>query len=225
MNMTKQKPNKTNPNRLASGIKLSLLAVACLSTAAVAGGSNQYGQSYAPSANVEHDFARVISVQPIIDFYQVSVPVEQCYPERVPRDRHANYRGKQTRTPEIVGALIGAAVGRKFGSGRGKDVATVAGAVLGGSIGRDVKNSARQRDRRYGNEYDRAYEGGYGGAYGDGRGDYQTVSRCEVTQEYRDEEQIVGYDVSYKYNGHVYQTRMPYDPGEKIKVKVTVQPV
>ena len=204
--------------------QLSLITAVCLSTTAVANGSNHYGRGYEHSSNTEHDYARVVGVQPIIDVYQVSVPVEQCYQERVPRDRHANYRGKQSRTPEIVGALIGAAVGHQFGGGKGKDIATIAGAVLGGSIGRDVKNNARQRDQRYGNDYDQAYEGCYLGA-GGGYGRYETVSRCEVTQEYRNEEQIIGYDVSYKYNGHVYQTRMPYDPGKKIKVKVTVQPV
>ena len=218
------KTTKLKLNKLRNTMRLSLLAAACISTAAVASGSNQYSQGYEHSSNTEHDYARVVGVQPIIDVYQVSVPVEQCYQERVPRDRHANYRGKQSRTHEIVGALIGAAVGHQFGGGKGKDIATIAGAVLGGSIGRDVKNNARQRDQRYGNDSDQAYEGGYLGA-GGGYGRYETVSRCEVTQEYRNEEQIIGYDVSYKYNGHVYQTRMPYDPGKKIKVKVTVQPV
>ena len=218
------KTTKLKINKFRNTLRLSVLAAVCFSTAAVASGSNQYNQDYEHRSNTEHDYARVIGVQPIIDVYQVSVPVEQCYQERVPRDRHANYRGKQSRTPEIAGALIGAAVGHQFGGGRGKDIATVAGAVLGGSIGRDVKNNARQRDQRYGNDYDQAYEGGYLGA-GGGYGRYETVSRCEVTQEYRNEEQIIGYDVSYKYNGHVYQTRMPYDPGKKIKVKVTVQPV
>lgn len=162
----------------------------------------------------DYDYARVVNVEPIFESYQVSEPVEQCYEERVPVQRHAHHSQKQSRTPEILGAIVGAAVGRQFGGGRGKDVATVAGAVLGGSIGRDIKNNSRDRyaSGRYGNEY-------YRGAQ------YQTVSRCDVTQVLRTQEQVVGYDVSYEYQGKIYHTRMADRPGREIRVKVIVQPV
>jgi uncharacterized protein YcfJ len=38
-------------------------------------------------------------------------------------------------------------------------------------------------------------------------------------------EEVVGYDVAYKYRGSVFHTQMADHPGNKIKVKVTVDPV
>ena len=37
-------------------------------------------------------------------------------------------------------------------------------------------------------------------------------------------ERIEGYDVTYEYAGREYVTRMPYDPGERIRVRVDVTP-
>ena len=43
---------------------------------------------------------------------------------------------------------------------------------------------------------------------------------------YRDswEERVDGYDVTYEYAGREYVTRMPYDPGERIRIRVDVTP-
>jgi hypothetical protein len=30
--------------------------------------------------------------------------------------------------------------------------------------------------------------------------------------------------VTYEYQGRTYQTRLPYDPGEKIRIRVAVSP-
>lgn len=35
---------------------------------------------------------------------------------------------------------------------------------------------------------------------------------------------LVGYQVAYRYQGQVYVTRMDYDPGERLRVRVTVRP-
>ena len=193
-------PSPVTARRVASAMLLASLG---LSSAANADHSDRYDTSNG------YDYARVTNVRPIVETYQVSEPVEQCFEERVPVERYAHGGRKESRTPEILGAILGAAVGHQFGGGRGKDVATVAGAVLGGSIGRDIKNDSRRHYR------DDHYQGAR----------YQTVSRCEVTEVYRTEEQIVGYDVSYEYQGTVYHTRMPNDPGRQIRVKVIVQPV
>ena len=191
-------PSSNNARRMVGAA-----LIASLGMASAANARDQYDNRYGG-----YDYADVVNVRPIVESYQVSEPVEQCYEERVPVERYAYSERKQSRTPEILGAIVGAAVGRQFGNGRGKDVATVAGAVLGGSIGRDVKNNPRDpyAHNRYGAQY-------------------QTVSRCEVTQVYRTEEQVVAYDVSYEYQGNVYHTRMDNEPGRKIRVKVIVQPV
>jgi uncharacterized protein YcfJ len=52
----------------------------------------------------------------------------------------------------------------------------------------------------------------------------EVVQRCEVRYEDQYEERIDGYRVTYEYNGREYTTRMPYDPGSKIRVRVAVAP-
>jgi len=81
--------------------------------------------------------------------------------------------------------------------------------VLGASVGRDIKH--QNRNRRYAN--DRHHAG------------YKTVRRCELRDAYTTEEKVVGYDVAYKYRGNVFNTQLDQHPGDKIKVKVTVDPV
>jgi uncharacterized protein YcfJ len=34
----------------------------------------------------------------------------------------------------------------------------------------------------------------------------------------------VGYDVEYRYRGDVYMSRLPYDPGERLRVRMTISP-
>jgi uncharacterized protein YcfJ len=39
-------------------------------------------------------------------------------------------------------------------------------------------------------------------------------------------EQVVdGYDVTYRYRGKQYHLEMPYDPGERIKMRIQFTPV
>jgi uncharacterized protein YcfJ len=52
----------------------------------------------------------------------------------------------------------------------------------------------------------------------------QVVQRCSVRYETEYEERIDGYRVTYQYNGRSYTTRLPYDPGEKMRVRVAVAP-
>lgn len=164
-------------------------------------------KKYRDYSNTTYDHAKVVDVVPVIETFQVNRPVEECWDEQVRRPSHLSGRGHYTRTPEILGGIIGAAIGNQFGSGRGKKVATVAGAVLGASVGRDTKYRNRH--------YDRA----------DRHAGYETVQRCEVRESFTTEERVIGFDVAYKYRGNVFHTRMDQDPGDKIKVRVTVDPV
>lgn len=168
---------------------------------------------YGNYSNSAYDHAKVIDVYPVIESYQVNQPVEQCWDEQVRRGnnyRRDGYKGKRrdSKTPEILGAIIGGAIGNRFGHGDGRKIATVAGAVLGGSVGRDIKHQNRYRNR-----------------HGNAGVAYETVQRCELRDSYVTKERVVAYDVTYKYRGNVFQTQMRDEPGNKIKVKVTVDPV
>jgi len=140
----------------------------------------------------------VLSAQPVYRTIRINEPVEQCWDERVEVPSY----GQESYTPKILGAIVGAAVGNEFGKGRGKDLATVAGAVLGGSIGRDVQANSRRHSSRV------VYE-----------------KRCELVDRYRTEEQLDGYDVTYRYNDQVNTAFTKHDPGPTIKVSVSVVPV
>ena len=142
--------------------------------------------------------ANVVSAQPIYQVVQVNNPVQQCWKEAIP----VHKKSYNSRTPEILGAIVGAGVGRLFGSGRGQDAATVAGAVLGGSIGRDHKN---RKNEQY--------------------SDVRYEERCKVVDNFHTEERLQGYDVSYEYNGRIYNTRTKSDPGTTITVSVNVVPL
>jgi len=152
----------------------------------------------------------------VVETYQVNNPVEKCYNKRVPVHHQAK-RGYNSYTNEVVGGLIGAAIGNqlgKKGGGKARDVATIAGAVLGASVARDQKHY--KRSKRYNSKhYDRHYHST----------SYKSVRHCEVHDSYSTREKIVGYDVAYKYRGNVYHTQTNHHPGDKIRVRVTVDPV
>ena len=47
------------------------------------------------------------------------------------------------------------------------------------------------------------------------------IPPCDKSQT---RERVVGYDVTYEYNGRQFRVRMPYEPGERIAVNVEVRP-
>ena len=149
-------------------------------------------------------YARVIKVQPIIRYVTVKVPVRECWDERRYRSRYRSAypdRGGST----IVGAIIGGVVGHQFGSGHGNDAATVVGTMIGATIGN--RSAYRRHPGTYGAvQYSRP------------------IKRCKTQYREHQEERIDGYDVLYRYNGQRYSTRMPHDPGHKIRVRVDVRP-
>jgi uncharacterized protein YcfJ len=108
----------------------------------------------------------------------------------------------------ILGGIIGAALGNQIGRGDGRRAATVAGAVIGSAIGHDV---GEKRNANSGPVYteSRPYD----------------VQRCEVHDEESFEDRVDGYRVTYEYCGRRQTMVLPYDPGDRVRVRVDVQPV
>lgn len=198
---------------------ISVVVAAVIGVASLPAAANKYhqksrynnGSEYA-SSNALFDYAHVVNVNPVVETYKINKPVEQCWDEHVPvRSRYSESHARsKTKTPEIVGAIIGGLIGNqvgKRGGGKARDVATVAGAVLGGSIGRDTKQVSRR------------HNGGYE------RSRYTIVERCDMQDSYITQEQVVGYDVEYRYRGRLFHTQMADHPGKKIKVEITVNPI
>jgi uncharacterized protein YcfJ len=190
--------------RFVTGVVVSGMALAAQS--AMAGGHQ--GQYRGDSRNFEpgYDYGRVVAVDPLVNRVRVSVPTQDCFDET--RYEEGGYRrttnGKVGAT--LVGGLLGAVVGSQFGHGDGRRVATVAGAALGAAVGNQTATSNRGERGYY--EEPRAYP----------------VQRCQTRYEDRYEERIEGYRVSYVYDGRRYTTQMPYDPGERIRIRVDVRP-
>lgn len=148
----------------------------------------------------DYDYARVVNVEPLRRRVRISEPVRECWDD-VAYESDGPLSSRHVGGT-LLGGLIGGVVGNQIGGGRGRDAARVAGALIGGAIGNNVSHQ-RQRDY-YGNE--------------------RTVERCET--RYRDswDERIDGYRVTYEYAGREYTTRMPYDPGDRVRIRVDVTP-
>lgn len=156
------------------------------------------------SDNAHIDYARVTHVEPVYETVVRSLPKEQCWNERVRHSqRYARHYG-ESATPTLLGALIGGAIGNELGHHkRNKQVGAVVGGILGGSIGRDI---GRNANRHHHDDH------------------YSTVERCKVRYESYEEQALVGYDVTYRYRGNEYNTHTVEHPGEKLRVRVSVQP-
>jgi uncharacterized protein YcfJ len=153
-----------------------------------------------------YETARVVRVEPIVRLVRVSTPRRECWDEDYYVTESAPPRG--TAGGAIAGAIIGGVIGHQFGKGRGKDAATVAGALMGSAIGTD--HAARDNwHRERGRDEHRL----------------RTRTRCDVSHDWREEERVDGYRVTYEFDGERYVTRMNRDPGETIKVWVSVRPV
>ncbi len=184
-------------------IKPKLAALA--SAAMLLGTSAAFAdQDYGTSRNdrAMFDYARVVSSQPIVNYVTVKTPVRECW-EETQYYTVAPYAG-QRAGGTLLGAVIGGVIGHQIGSGRGNDAATVVGSLVGAAIGSDA---ARKRHGQNGSEQHA-----------------RQIERCKTSYREHREERIDGYRVTYRYNGQKYVTEMPYDPGQKIRVRVDVRP-
>lgn len=146
--------------------------------------------------NAKVAWADVLRVDPIYERVQSSAPREEC--EEYPVERPADNGNRAAGT--VLGAIVGGVLGSTVGKGDGRRAATVAGAVVGGAVGNNVAK-------------------GDGGYYMD------SERRCRVVHDVSEDRRIVAYDVQYRYRGDVYMSRLNYDPGDRLRVRVSVEPV
>ena len=153
-------------------------------------------------AETTFEYAQVIESQPIYQVVKVSTPEQQCWEEELAVDRVSERN--RSYTPLLVSTLIGGAIGNAVGHNKSnQQVGAVLGAMLGHSIGRDIIRQSDRPDVR----------------------EYQTVQRCDTVYQQHEEERLVGYDVTYLFNGEEFSIRTESDPGDRIRLRVSVQPV
>ncbi|NQY26220.1 MAG: glycine zipper 2TM domain-containing protein [Piscirickettsiaceae bacterium] len=143
------------------------------------------------------DTARVTHVEPIYTSVRVASPRRECRSHNYHR---SDYQPRESYTTTIAGGIIGGVLGNQLGGGNGKKILTVAGVLLGGSIGRDLGYQAQPTSR------------------------YNRGDECRTVQSYHQEQRIDGYQVTYRYQGQTYTSRMDYDPGNRLPVEVSVRP-
>ena len=157
----------------------------------------------------EYDYARVVDVDPIVRHVRVTVPKQECWTEtRYEEVQQGGPDPRRSVGSTLLGGIIGAAIGNQIGHGDGRRAATAAGAVIGATIGHNTGERRAERDAGPVYTESRPYE----------------AQRCEVHQEDSYEDRVEGYRVTYVYAGRRQTTQLPYDPGERIRVRVDVQP-
>jgi uncharacterized protein YcfJ len=142
-----------------------------------------------------YDYAKVVAATPVYETVRYPVDEQVCWEEQ------AWIQQPHSVAPIVLGAIVGGVVGHQFGGGQGKTALTVAGAAVGGTIGYKVA-----QNHSPGAPYPVAQ------------------TRCEIQRNWRTEERISAWDVTYKYRGGIYYTRMLEEPGRKIRVRVQVEP-
>jgi len=176
-----------------------LTAVVCsgLLSASQFASAQAYGDAAGRAEHVSYGVADVLRVDPLYERVRQSRPREECIDEPVTRARRQSSAGGA-----VVGALVGGVLGSNVGSGGGRRAATAAGAMIGGVVG-----SNAQRSRQGG---DVAYQG--------------VDTRCRVVEVVSERRQLVAYDVEYRYRGELYRSRLDYDPGARLRVRVGITP-
>lgn len=187
-------------------LSVVIRSVLLLMVVAASGLAVAQPRPYSPGPGPGYGWAEVVAVTPV--YVRDSEPVyqEECWSEPV-REVYAppRYRPRYSHSAPILGAIAGGVIGNQFGSGSGRVAATFAGAVLGDAI---------VRDHQY---------AGYRGGPPHQRVVYR--ERCRsVATGYRSNEYLDGYDVAYEFGGEIYRTRMAHPPGDRIRVRVDVQP-
>jgi uncharacterized protein YcfJ len=140
--------------------------------------------------------ATVVSAVPINE--TVNTPTQNCwtdYPQQVqPAPQQHDYLGA------VVGGVAGGLLGSRFGEGNGRVVGAVAGAGVGAIVGDRLDN----RDSP-------------GAIVGPA-----PVQQCQQVDHL--ETRTTGYQVTYEYDGQRFLTRLPYNPGNQLRVNVSVTP-
>jgi uncharacterized protein YcfJ len=172
-------------------------------------------------------YATVIATDPVRETSTTSVPREVCE-DIVVQDRMPERDGNVGGT--VAGAIIGGLVGNQVGGGNGRKVATAAGAVAGGFVGNRVDRNhvggqvVTRTDRQCRTVYSDSKSSrvvGYNVTYRnpDGTtGTMQMASRPGNRVRLGSEDHVIGYDVSYRYQGRVDTVRLDDRPGARLPV-------
>lgn len=95
-----------------------------------------------------------------------------------------------------MGAIAGGVLGNQIGGGSGKVAATALGIFGGAILGNNIEGAPAPQT--------------------------QTMQNCTTQNVF--ENRVMGYNVTYEFNGKQYTVQLPHDPGPTIKLNVTPAP-
>lgn len=145
---------------------------------------------------VFEDYARVRDVTP--EYERVNLPRKECYSEYVPE---RPYHHRSGVAGPLIGGVAGGIIGAQIGKGNGRIASSAVGAAIGALVGDRMQARHRGDDEYYERE----------------------VRRCRMVDNW--ENRVSGYRVVYEYQGHTYNAVLPFDPGPRLAINVTVEPV
>lgn len=150
------------------------------------------------------DTARVISSAPIYE--RVSEPKQECWNEIVETPGYTSRAAPaedRSLGGTVVGGVVGGLVGHQVGKGSGNTAATVAGTIAGAIIGDRMANNPSNAQTQTSMPPQAREE-----------------RHCRQIESFRDV--IRGYNVVYRYKGQDISTRLPYQPGDTLRVAISV---
>jgi uncharacterized protein YcfJ len=149
------------------------------------------------NAHAFEAIANVVGVSPIMQ--QVNQPTQQCWTEtqQVTQavPQQRNYLGA------IIGGVAGGVLGAQVGRGNGR----IAGAAVGAGVGAVAGDTV-------------ANQGNANAAVTTAT----PVQRCRQVDSFQ--QVTTGYMVTYEYGGQRFSAKLPYNPGNQLRVNVAVTP-
>ncbi len=127
----------------------------------------------------------------------VVVQAQVGTPQQQCTDQQAIVQPRTSGGGALLGALVGGAIGHNLGDGFGRAAATGLGVVAGSAIG-DHTEAANTPTTLV------------------------PVRTCQTITQYQN--RVIGYDVTYEYQGKRYKTRLAQDPGAQVALDVSVTP-
>ncbi len=138
-----------------------------------------------------------------------------------------------TGSAVFIGGVIGGAIGHHVTrniNGSGNVGATLAGAAIGSTLAHTAARNQISPQRHNQNRghttssHDRGHNGHGNRGHGRNHQRNNSYERCQTVNVSYEERRRDGYNVTYRYHGHIFNTRTTQDPGDRIAVRVQIKP-
>lgn len=123
----------------------------------------------------------------------VQVIQQVAVPRQVCSQEQVAMQANKSGAGAAMGAIAGGVLGNQIGGGSGKAAATALGIFGGAILGNNIEGAPAPQT--------------------------QTVQNCTTQNVF--ENRVMGYNVTYEFNGKQYSVQLPRDPGPTIKLNVT----